>query len=106
MSGIDSVRARAREAALALAPLSGDVRNAALLAMARAVEGSAAAILSANAGDVEAAREQVARGELTLPLLKRLELDEAKVRQMAEGVRPVAALPDPVGRVTLSPSSR
>lgn len=102
MSGIDSVCARAREAALALGPLSGESRNAALLAMAGAVEKGAVSILAANAGDVEAARAQVARGELTLPLLKRLELDKAKVRQMAEGVRAVAALPDPLGRVTLS----
>ncbi|MBI3024870.1 MAG: glutamate-5-semialdehyde dehydrogenase [Candidatus Tectomicrobia bacterium] len=102
MSGIDSVCARAREAALALGPLSGESRNAALLAMAGAVEKGAASILAANAGDVDAARGQVARGELTLPLLKRLELDKAKVRQMAEGVRAVAALPDPLGRVTLS----
>lgn len=102
MSGIDSVCARAREAALALGPLSGESRNAALLVMAGAVEKGAASVLAANAGDVEAARAQVARGELTLPLLKRLELDKAKVRQMAEGVRAVAALPDPLGRVTLS----
>lgn len=102
MSGIDSICARAREAALALGPLSGESRNAALLAMAGAVEKGAASILAANAGDVDAARGQVARGELTLPLLKRLELDKAKVRQMAEGVRAVAALPDPLGRVTLS----
>src|SRR3972149_2946386 len=100
MSGIDEVCARAREAALALAPLSGDVRNAALLAMAQAVEGDAAAILAANGEDVEAARGQVARGELTLPLLKRLELDEAKVRPMAEGGRTVAAQPDPAGAAT------
>jgi len=41
----------------------------------------------------------VARGEMSRPLLKRLELDEGKVREMAEGVRAVAALPDPLGRV-------
>ncbi|MEK6709173.1 MAG: glutamate-5-semialdehyde dehydrogenase, partial [Nitrospinota bacterium] len=93
--------AQAREAALALAPLTGEVRNAALLAMAEALEKGTGAILSANAEDVRAAGEMVARGELALPLLKRLELNPAKVRQMAEGVRAVAALPDPLGRVTL-----
>ncbi|MBI3127884.1 MAG: glutamate-5-semialdehyde dehydrogenase [Candidatus Tectomicrobia bacterium] len=96
MSGIDAICARAREASLALAPLPGEARDAALRAMAEAVEKGAEAILAANAGDVEASR-----GQIPLPLLKRLGLDAAKVRQMAEGVRAVAALPDPVGRVTL-----
>lgn len=102
MANIDQICTDARGAALALAPLEDGARNDALLAMADAIERDAAKILEANAADVAAAEETVARGEMSGALLKRLVLDPPKVKGMAEGVRAVAALPDPVGRVTLA----
>ncbi|MCE2453945.1 MAG: aldehyde dehydrogenase family protein, partial [Nitrospinae bacterium] len=51
----------------------------------------------ANAEDAAAAEPLVASGEMSEPLLRRLELSERKVAQMADGVRAVAALPDPLG---------
>lgn len=88
--------ARCREAARRLAYLPTDVKDRALLAMAAALEEETPAILEANALDMEAGR---AKG-LTQALLDRLFLNEARVRDMAEGLRAVAALPDPVGEVT------
>ena len=85
-------KARAAKAAIAMA--SSEQKNAALLAMADALEGDAAAILAANEQDLEAAR-----GTVSDVMLDRLALSESRIADMAEGIRRVAALPDPVGRV-------
>ena len=97
MSDIDAICLAARSAALALAPLTDEVRNRALAAMAEAIDENAERILGANAEDVTAAEPLVASGEMSEPLLRRLELNERKIAQMADGVRAVAALPDPLG---------
>jgi glutamate-5-semialdehyde dehydrogenase len=97
MADIDAICAEAREAALALAPLPEGERNAALAAMADAIEREAGAILEANASDVAAAEKAVAAGEMSEPILKRLALSGEKIGEIARGVRAVAALPDPVG---------
>ena len=97
MSDIDAICLAARSAALALAPLTDEVRNRALAAMAEAIDENAERILAANAEDVTAAEPLVASGEMSEPLLRRLELNERKLAQMADGVRAVAALPDPLG---------
>ncbi|MGE5762514.1 MAG: glutamate-5-semialdehyde dehydrogenase, partial [Mycobacterium leprae] len=91
---LDAAR-RARAAAADLAPLARAVKDAALHAMADALDGAAAEVLSANAADVARAR---AAG-MAPGLLDRLSLDEARVREMADGLRAVAGLPDPVGEV-------
>ena len=97
MSDIDAICLAARSAALALAPLTNEVRNRVLAAMADAIDENSGAILDSNAQDVTAAEPLVASGEMSEPLLRRLELSERKVAQMADGVRAVAALPDPLG---------
>ena len=84
----------ARGARPALQRTSTEEKNAALLAMADALERNAAAILAANAQDMEAAR-----GHISEVMLDRLALTEGRIAGMAEGVRQVAALPDPVGQV-------
>lgn len=86
---------RAREASRALAAANRAVKDAALLAMAKALEDHMDSILAANARDVAGARE---RG-VSKALLDRLTLNPDRVRQMAEGLRAVAALPDPVGEM-------
>ena len=85
---------RARAAARLLAQTPTDARNRALLAMADALLADQGAILDANSADVAAAQ---AAG-LSSAMLDRLRLDEKRVRAMADGVRAVATLPDPVGR--------
>ena len=69
-------------------------KNRALNAMADALERNCEAILAANAIDMDAAR-----GKISDVMLDRLMLNEARVGAMADGVRQVAALPDPVGAV-------
>jgi glutamate-5-semialdehyde dehydrogenase len=100
MADIDAICGAAREAALSLAPMGADERNRALEAMAVAIESDADAILAANAADTEAAEKEVAAGEMSQPILERLVLTEAKIADMVRGVRAVAALPDPLGRVS------
>jgi glutamate-5-semialdehyde dehydrogenase len=85
----------AREASRALAALPTGVKDAALLAIAEALEARTPEILEANALDMAAGRE----AGLDAALLDRLALDEGRVRSMAAGVRAIAALPDPVGEV-------
>ncbi len=85
----------ARAAAQELALATRAAKDAALLAMADALEQQADAILAANADDVAAAE---AAGT-PAALVDRLRLDRSRVTQMAEGLRGVAALPDPVGEV-------
>ncbi len=85
---------QAKAARSALLGVFGERKNAALLAMAEALEGASAAILAANARDMEAARDHISP-----VMLDRLALNESRVSAMAEGVRQVADLPDPVGRV-------
>ena len=85
---------RAKAAAPALAAADTERKNRALCAMADALEAAQEEILAANRLDVEAAR-----GAISSVMLDRLALDAGRVAAMAEGVRQVAALPDPVGRV-------
>lgn len=97
--GMGTIEAQAlacREAALAVAGLDTASRRALLDAMADALLRHDAAILAANAKDMETA---AARG-LTGAMLDRLRLDEVRLKSIAEAVRFVASLPDPVGRVT------
>ncbi len=92
---VRAVAARGRVAAAELAPLSRAVKDQALLAMAVALEEANEQILSANALDVAAAR---AAG-LSESMVDRLALNPDRVAAMAQGVRDVAALADPVGEV-------
>ncbi|MEO6887233.1 MAG: glutamate-5-semialdehyde dehydrogenase [Jatrophihabitantaceae bacterium] len=86
---------RARDAAAELAPLSRGAKDAALLAMADALVAATDTVLTANARDVAAGRASgMADG-----LLDRLTLDAGRVAAMAQSLREVAALPDPVGEV-------
>jgi glutamate-5-semialdehyde dehydrogenase len=85
----------ARDASRALAALDSDTKNAALHAIADALEARTPEILEANGRDMEAGREN----GLSSALLDRLALDEARIAGIADGVRKIAALPDPVGEV-------
>ncbi|MGN6656833.1 MAG: glutamate-5-semialdehyde dehydrogenase [Rhodanobacter sp.] len=85
-----------QRAAVEIAALSTEARNALLRSMADGLQAQAQAILAANAEDLRLAREK-GIGEA---MLDRLALDEGRVQGIAGAVREVAALPDPVGRVT------
>ena len=97
--GIGARAAAAKAASRTLATLPSETKSRALRAAAGRIESESAAILDANGADVAEARAAVAEGTLAPPLLDRLVLDAGKVRAMANGVRAVAALPDPSGRI-------
>ncbi|MTH77278.1 glutamate-5-semialdehyde dehydrogenase [Paracoccus aestuariivivens] len=92
---IAKLGAAARDAAIVLAEATAERKHAALISAADAIIASEDAILDANAEDMRFAE---AKG-LSPSMLDRLKLDPARIRAMAEGLRSVAAQPDPVGRV-------
>src|SRR5487761_1956622 len=87
--------AQAKAASRELAKLPPDEKNACLQAMADALEQNAPALQSANDQDMTAG----AAAGLSAALLDRLRLDAKRIAAMAAGLREVAALPDPVGRI-------
>ncbi len=86
---------QAKAASRQLARLSAAEKNACLLAMAEALEQNRELLREANARDMELG----AGNGLSAAMLDRLKLDEKRIAGMAKGLREVAALPDPVGRI-------
>src|ERR1700735_1544812 len=102
-SAVNGAQARevaeaAKLASRSLAPLDEPRRNAALEAMAKALEAAGAELYAANAEDLKVAESMSEDEKLSPATLARLKLNEAKLREMVEQVRSVAALPDPLGR--------
>ena len=90
---VRTIAEAAKKASRVLGGLDEAPRNAALEAMASAIEAASVELLAANVLDVGAA------GELRSATLARLKMDAAKLAEMVEQVRSVARLPDPLGRV-------
>ena len=86
---------QAKAASRELAKLAVREKNECLLAMAAALEKNSDALKQANADDMDAA----AKSGLSDAMLDRLKLDDKRIAAMAKGLREVAALPDPVGRI-------
>jgi len=95
VSQIHDFGRRARAAARALRQCSTEQKNRGILAMAEQMLAAQAAILDANAQDVWKAKVD----NLSAAMIDRLTLDAQRVAKMAEGIREVAALPDPVGEI-------
>ena len=95
MSGVRELAQRAKRASRVLAQLGTDEKNSLLVGMADELDAQEKVIRKANQEDVTAARVAGTSGAL----LDRLELTEKRFREMVEGVRHVAKLPDPVGEV-------
>src|SRR5512139_482984 len=91
----DLVR-RAKAASDRVAELPTDVKDAALRLAADRLESATARLLAENAKDLAAGREH----GLSAAMLDRLALDPERIAGIAQGMRDVAALPDPVGEVT------
>ena len=94
MKTTQEILQRAKAAAGELARLTSKQKNAALLKMADELQRRSAEILLANARDVESAKATL--GDV---MIDRLRLDEKRIAGMAQGIREVAALPDPIGSV-------
>jgi glutamate-5-semialdehyde dehydrogenase len=95
MGELEELALRARAAAAGLSTLKTEVKNGALLAMGDALESAAGSILDENAKDLETGGEQ----GLSTALMDRLALSERRVCEMADGLRDVATLRDPVGEM-------
>ena len=95
MSSLIEMGQKAKDAAVVLATLSTPAKNKALLASADALLAAKAEILAKNKADVDAAVEAGIKGAF----IDRLTLTEARLADMAEGLRQVAKLDDPVGEV-------
>ncbi|RIK93697.1 MAG: glutamate-5-semialdehyde dehydrogenase [Proteobacteria bacterium] len=91
-----TIGAAAKAAAAALAKTSTEAKNAALAAAAAAIRARAGDILAANAQDMATAKAQGVSGAM----LDRLLLNPERIEGIAKGLEAVAALPDPVGKVT------
>lgn len=94
MTNLEQIGAKAKAAARTLLT-AGELKNKALLAIADALIANTEKIVAANELDLKAARENGTRASL----IDRLTLTPARIEGMADGVRQVAALPDPVGKV-------
>jgi len=97
-SSVLSLVQRARKAARALARLPCDSRDEVLLACAQAIESAGPRILEANALDLQAADPLVAAGSMSPAMFSRLCVKPRGIAEMAERVREVARLADPLGR--------
>ena len=95
MSGVRELAQRAKRASRVLAQLGTKEKNSLLVGMADELDAQEKVIRKANQEDVAAARGAGTSGAM----LDRLELTEKRFREMVEGVRHVAELPDPVGEV-------
>ncbi len=93
---VKRIAADARQAAIAMARLPSGRKNDLLIAMADALVTGTAEIVAENGRDLETGRQK----GLSEAMLDRLMLDSARIKAMADGLREVAALPDPVGEVT------
>ncbi len=87
---------RARQASREMARAETAAKNNALEAISLAIEGSADRLVQANSRDLEAGTQS----GLDAALLDRLTLDPRRIAAMAQGLRQIAALPDPVGEIT------
>ena len=93
---MQEVGQRARVAARAMSRAETAAKDSALVAMAAEIERQTDALIAANRKDIEAGKAQ----GLDSAMLDRLELNSQRIKSMAEGLRQIALLPDPVGEIT------
>ena len=97
-STLETMGEKAKMASYALAVMSASDKNRALNAMADAVENEKDTIIAENAKDLKAGE----KNGLSAAMLDRLKLDEGRIKAMADGLREVASLEDPVGNILSS----
>lgn len=95
MTNVSQIAQQAKQASVALALFGQTAKNQALLTIADSLESRAAEILQANKKDIEFAKSQ----GISAAIIDRLLLSESRLKVIADDVRNVASLPDPVGQV-------
>lgn len=101
MENFIEIAKKAKFASLKIAELDTKLKNQALNSIADAFETAKQEIFEANKQDLKAAEILVENGEITKSTFNRLKLDENKMRDMIQGVRDIANLEDPVGKIIL-----
>ncbi len=92
----------AKEAGLKISALNVKIKNDALNCIAKSFEEHKQEIFDANKQDLENAKTLVEEGKISNSTYNRLKLDENKMRDMIQGVRDIANLEDPIGKVLLN----
>ena len=92
---------KAKIASKKIATLSTEIKNSALLNIAENLEKNKSEIFRANSEDLEKARILLEKGELNQSTYNRLKLDENKIRDMIQGVKDIAHLDNPIGKILL-----
>ena len=92
---------KAKQASLEIADLSSEIKNSALNKIADMIEQNKDEIFASNKQDLISAEELVSNGEISKSVYNRLKLDENKMRDMIQGIRDIANLEDPVGKILL-----
>jgi glutamate-5-semialdehyde dehydrogenase len=95
-SRVIEIARNAKKAAAVLARLSSDAKDSALIDMAETLTRQTGFLMKENAKDLEKARQM----GLSAALIDRLTLNESTIEGIAKGIREVACLPDPIGKVT------
>ena len=95
LTEIELIAKRARSASLALTRASEEEKNLALEAIAQGLESNSEALLEENKRDLDAAKDN----GLSSAMVDRLKLDKARINAMAQGIRQLIDLPDPVGQI-------
>lgn len=102
MSEVIKKAREAREASYLLAKLSTDVKDQALYKIADSICQHKEELVESNRKDIETAEMMLRRGEITKAMMKRLELNNEKIQRIADMVRSVASLDDPIGKTEYS----
>ena len=92
---------KAKQASLEIADLSSEIKNSALNKIADMIEQNKDEIFASNKQDLISAEELISSGEISKSVYNRLKLDENKMRDMIQGIRDIANLEDPVGKILL-----
>ena len=99
--GVNTIYINAKKASKKMAFISTEIKNEALLKIADSIENNKDKIFDANNQDLENAKQLVETGEITQSTFNRLKLDENKMRDMIQGVKDIASLEDPIGKILL-----
>ena len=91
----------AKTASKKIAVISTEVKNKALLNIAQNISDNKEKIYEANSQDLDSAKYLVQNGEISQSTFNRLKLDENKMRDMIQGIKDIASLEDPVGKILL-----
>ncbi|NMC77552.1 MAG: glutamate-5-semialdehyde dehydrogenase [Candidatus Methanofastidiosa archaeon] len=98
MESVREKAVKAKKASILISNSNSNIKNKALMDMAKALDKERKKILDANKIDIESGNKLLDRGEITSSILKRLEVNDNKIDEMIKGIRDVAKLTDPVGK--------